>query len=241
MRAGRETAIPETGSFSEGLLRLLRAYLNIVSRWHWSLLLGLLVAMVVLDAAMEPDGMPVWANLAFSLMILLGAIFTANLSERWTRVGTALVLIWAAVRLAEDIAPTHMLDAMMIGMSFAITAGALALTFQQLFTLEDTLDAIFGAIFGYILIALTWGLLYHQIELWTPGAFDLGDDGHTRSEFVYFSLVTVTTLGYGDVLPISPLARILSGLQAVFGTLYVAIFIGRLVGQLGPPQRGRAE
>ena len=54
---------------------------------------------------------------------------------------------------------------------------------------------------------------------------------------LYFSLITVTTAGYGDITPVTPIAQISAGLEAALGTLYLAILIGRIVGQLAPLQR----
>ena len=71
------------------------------------------------------------------------------------------------------------------------------------------------------------------MELWSPGAFALAADSDPVTELLYFSLVTITTLGYGDISPVAPFARISAGFEAAMGTLYIAVLVARIVGALG--------
>ena len=87
--------------------------------------------------------------------------------------------------------------------------------------------------FGYFLLVVGWALFFDAMETWSPGAFALAADGDPFTELLYFSLVTITTLGYGDISPVAPFARISAGLEAATGTLYIAILIARIVGALG--------
>jgi hypothetical protein len=100
---------------------------------------------------------------------------------------------------------------------------------------QITLDTIFAAVIVYLLIALTFAMVYDLIFLLAPQSFlipNLTSPENTllRHEFLYFSLLTITTLGYGDIVAILPLAQMLSVLEAVVGQLYVAILIAGLVG-----------
>jgi len=86
-----------------------------------------------------------------------------------------------------------------------------------------------GAIVAYLLIALSFAILYHIIYLIDgPGSIK-GLLSYSRREFVYLSLSTLTTIGYGDVTPISEMARSLANLEALTGQLYPAVLIARLV------------
>jgi hypothetical protein len=86
-----------------------------------------------------------------------------------------------------------------------------------------------GAIVAYLLVALCFAIIYHFIYLVDgPGSIK-GLLSYTRREFVYFSLSTLTTIGYGDVTPVSEMARSLANLEALTGQLYPAVLIARLV------------
>ena len=96
---------------------------------------------------------------------------------------------------------------------------------------EITGNVIIAAVCGYFLIGLVWALIFSIIENALPGSFQMSEEeGAIVSDLSYFSFVTLTTLGYGDVTPSSIPARSLALLEAVMGQLYVAILIARLVG-----------
>lgn len=122
---------------------------------------------------------------------------------------------------------------------FTLTTGAILshiLTYKRV-----TADKIYGAICGYLLIGIIWALIYTALENFNPGSFafthGLSSIYHSPisypfyfAHFLYFSLVTLTTLGYGDITPLNSAARMLSSLEAVIGQLYIAVLIARLVG-----------
>ena len=93
------------------------------------------------------------------------------------------------------------------------------------------LNLLSGAAAVYLLLALIWALSYRFIGDLAPGAFNgLSPDHHSSwTQYLYFSLTTLTTLGYGDITPVNPFARIWVTFEAVVGVLYVAILVARLV------------
>lgn len=98
----------------------------------------------------------------------------------------------------------------------------------------DRVDAemIYGAVACYLLLGLIWTMLYTAIETLQPGSFALAatnKDPQLWDDLLYYSFVTLTTLGYGDVLPMSPRVRSLAILEAITGVFYVAILVARLV------------
>jgi hypothetical protein len=86
-----------------------------------------------------------------------------------------------------------------------------------------------GAIIVYLLTGLIFCLVYHSIYILSAVKSFNGLVGTHRKEFIYFSFCTLTTDGYGDILPLTPLARSLSNLEALVGQLYPAVLIARLV------------
>jgi voltage-gated potassium channel Kch len=96
-------------------------------------------------------------------------------------------------------------------------------------------EIIYGAICAYLLIGFMWGGIYLLIEVLNPGSFYIDaahniDNKTTYADFLYFSFVTVATLGYGDISPVTPLARNVSIMEGIIGVFYLAILVARLVG-----------
>jgi hypothetical protein len=98
-----------------------------------------------------------------------------------------------------------------------------------------TADRVRGAIAAYVLIGLCWAFIYHFIDLTLPGAFSLSSvrsepiDLERQQDFAYFSFVTLTTLGYGDITPIHRSARMFAIIEALIGQLYPATLLARLI------------
>ncbi len=103
---------------------------------------------------------------------------------------------------------------------------------NHLFTEKEvTGDVIIGAVCVYFLIGFMWGIFFTLLEHFQPGSFQFDRERMEHTAwFVYYSFVTLTTLGYGDITPMSTPARSLSVLEAVTGQLYLAVLIARLVG-----------
>jgi hypothetical protein len=102
-------------------------------------------------------------------------------------------------------------------------------------------DTLIGGVCAYFLLGVTWGGAYALIELLSPGSFAIspglaaagtwGIPTHPITPLLqYYSFVTLTTVGYGDMSPLSHVARLLSMLEALTGQLYLAVLVGRLVG-----------
>lgn len=200
---------------------------------------GLLLALMLGTIFLQPlargvPGMNAVSVLAVAAMLAAG-FRVAMPGTRIARLGIWATAIWAAFSL---LAVLHdYADGALGVVVFAAILGALSVwcTLHALFRQPDTdLDGLFGAVFGYFLVALVFSQVYVGLELLAPGSFVLPDDGEARDALLYFSLVTLTTLGYGDIVPVSPVARLAAGVEAAVGTLYIAILIGRIVGALKP-------
>jgi hypothetical protein len=110
-------------------------------------------------------------------------------------------------------------------------------------------DDVIGAICGYLLAGIAWGSLYLLVELLVPSSFrvhqaiagQLGDWYSRQALFDSYSLMTLTTLGSGDITPIRPPATSLTWIEAMFGQFYIAVIVAQLVGlrlaeALQPPE-----
>jgi len=133
-----------------------------------------------------------------------------------------------------------------------IASGYLDLTFYLIMTTailayvfrstEVTLEVLAAAICAYLLMGIGWTNLFVVIENHVPGSFSSGalasevagglQNVHDQQgHFSYFSLVTLSTLGYGDITPVTQPARMLAALEAIIGQLFIGVLIARLVGQ----------
>jgi len=95
-----------------------------------------------------------------------------------------------------------------------------------------TIHRIEGAIAAYLLLGFGWATAYEIVEYLNPGSFTGIQAGLAGfSSWIYFSFVTLATLGYGDIAPLHPAARSLATAEAITGQLYLAILVARLVSQ----------
>jgi len=95
-----------------------------------------------------------------------------------------------------------------------------------------TRETIFAEIVAYLLIALMWAFLYMTLERVSPGSFSFPDKGSwgETMRFEYLSFVTITTLGYGDITPVTDKATALALIEAVVGQIYLVVLVAWLVG-----------
>jgi ion channel len=96
-----------------------------------------------------------------------------------------------------------------------------------------TTGRIYASASLYLILGMFWYGLYNLIDTVAPGSFAhmraAAAGGIPRGSLLYFSFITLTTTGYGDVLPVSPVAQMAAALEAVTGVLYIAITVARLV------------
>ena len=97
---------------------------------------------------------------------------------------------------------------------------------------QVTRDLIAGAAVAYLMMALMWTFLYKSVEILEPGSFSLAETGFKTHGlvFIYYSFVTITTLGFGDITPTTSLASSLTILEAIVGQLFLVVVVAWLVG-----------
>jgi hypothetical protein len=167
----------------------------------------------------------------FVFLILLSAVYA--IAQRRGTVITALFLVVTAEVLKVlshglGIPSLDILSNILGGLLLAYTAVAILLYLFR----EDRItgDMIMGAVCAYFLMGLVWAFLYSTLEFFEPGSFHMPAGSINQATFTYYSYVTLTTLGYGEITPISMPARSFAILEAMMGQLYLAVLIARLVG-----------
>ena len=113
-----------------------------------------------------------------------------------------------------------------------------AVLYEVFLTYEVDVDHLIGAAASYVLLGLTFTYAFMTLQLLSDasllasqtGAAVVPDSGPGLAEFLYFSFVTLTTLGFGDIIPVTPSSRVLTTTEAIVGQLFLAILIARLMG-----------
>ena len=106
-----------------------------------------------------------------------------------------------------------------------------------------TTDGVFATIVVYVLVALFFARLYMLLMGWDPQSFDLPGPAAERAphllqvDLMYFSLITLATVGYGDILPVSDTARMLAVIEASVGQFYIAVVVAVFVGTYAAQRR----
>lgn len=107
-------------------------------------------------------------------------------------------------------------------------------------TQSVTQDMLAGAVSAYLLIGMTFSVLYTCVEAVQPNSFNVPQIDYLTREvpsFFYYSFVTLTTLGFGDIAPRTEVARALSIIEAILGQMYLAILIASMVGKVTAASR----
>ncbi|MGD9763324.1 MAG: ion channel [Candidatus Binatia bacterium] len=173
-------------------------------------------------------------GVAFALLLLSGIAATAR-SRAMAVFFSGVVLITQVVYWASALSAAPALHVPDLIASFIATGLLATILLRQAFREGPvTHGRIFAAVNAYLLIGLMFALLYSAIGALAPNAFSTAaTPPHVpltvTSPFVYFSFVTLTTVGYGDIQPIHPAARSLATLEAVIGQLFPAVLLARLV------------
>lgn len=194
------------------------------------LLLFLLLIFFLRPFLLNVPGFVFLMDLMF-LAVLIAGVFSARNKAGWYRVLAFLAVLTVGTLWTNEFLNLAVLrtiglvcGALFMGL---LVAMLVALLFAQQ---EVTFDLITGSICGYLLVGQVWAFLYALLETFSPGALGIATTaGEDVFSYSYFSYVTLTTLGYGDISPVSPAAQSLATLEAIFGQLYVAIIVARLV------------
>jgi len=208
---------------------------------RYATLLTTLVALILVVPVLDQT---VYGDLVFRAMIALIVVAAIWAVSDRSRVFWAVVVVGipsALVGFAADLDPRLAVESFHLAVTLLFLAIIMVLVFRSLLHQPRVdSDTVLGGISVYLLMVVFFTVLFGLVEHLAPGSFEVRGVAMTGSpeslaadEFwsvmIYFSMVTITTLGYGDVAPTQGAALILSSGEAVLGQLYVAVFIARLV------------
>jgi hypothetical protein len=195
----------------------------------------LAIFLFALYPMIEVGAMPSWSlDAAFGLFLLIGASFVFE-PRPLVRVFLVLIVVTLLVRVAGYLHPSRLLIAL-DAIAVMATAGAFGalLIVRVLRDGRINIHRILAACGTFLLLGLAFAQAYKLLALFVPDAFAMGgapvDEATMHYRFSYFSFVTLTSTGYGDITPIHPYSRSLATFEAITGQLYLAVLIARLVG-----------
>jgi voltage-gated potassium channel len=204
----------------------------------------LLVAVLVLVLAPLAVGAAEQRSLilrACSFGVILFGIL-AVLQHRKTRtIAVTLAVLASVAHGGSFVYGTQFYPQLRLALSAALFSFMAVIIARDVMRAEViTWDKIQGAVCAYLLFGVAWGVLYGWVGLGDPQAFSgaVGGGGDSGEPMVYFSFVTLTTLGYGDITPVSQTARTLSWLEAAFGQIYLVVLVAHLISRQLTHSRG---
>lgn len=203
---------------------------------HFYYLTGSLIVLLLLIALSEQSLSALqthFVRLAISGMLLIATLSVRD-ERRLFRISlglVALIVILGILDIWLDRLATRVLTLLLL---LAYLLGMAIQTFRKVLFSPGKIDIdrIVGAIAIYLLIGLIWAVVYVTIASVNRGAFNV-DVGRvwleSLPEFVYFSFVSLTTLGFGDIAPAAPITKFVVYMEAIVGQLYLAIMVAGLV------------
>lgn len=174
---------------------------------------------------------PLIESILFTAILISGIM---AVSDQWRNVWISLVLALPTLagrwihHYRPDVMPPELF---LIGGIFFVVFVIFRLLRSVLTASSVTTDVLCASLAAYLLLGLLWTLAYWLVAELIPNAFafSAGDKTLQGSNGLYFSFITLATVGYGDITPVAKVARMLAASEAIVGLLYVAVLIARLV------------
>jgi voltage-gated potassium channel len=218
---------------------------NFLVAWSKSLRFLQLTFFLLLFLLIMPliSGHP-YIIIFFHLLLLNVLLVSLSASDRLPRLRLVLVMFWLfgmvfyfKAILLPGWGPFGL--ALFLGAAFYLLflLGCIAAILIYVFkSPRITLDTIFAAVVAYFFLSIIFAILFTMLFSFNPNYFNLPAPATLpqfhllTSEMIYFSLITIVGVGYGDILPLLPFSRMLAAVEAVMGHFYMAVLIGWLVG-----------
>jgi hypothetical protein len=212
-----------------------------VSAWKYRALLASLLGLVVLYPLLGAAADTRLLLHLFFTLVFFAALLVVFIDRRHRVVATVLgvptvVGLWTGYFLPDvPRLPVAVAFHVLASLFFAFT---ILVVLGEVFREKGvTTDSVCGALCGYVLMGLVFGHFYNIIELQSPGSFR-GDDfaaplADDRRHYLltYFSFITLTTVGFGDISPGTNATRGLAAVEAILGQFYIAVLVATIIGK----------
>jgi hypothetical protein len=198
------------------------------------LLIALAVLLICAPFVEELEGGHLILSVLFSLVLIAAVVAVAD-RERTLAIALVLAVPAITARWINHFRPDLVHPSVFLICALVLLAFVIGHLLSFILRAPVvTVDVLCASIAAYLMLGLTWTVAYWLVDQVTPGgAFSFNTDRgeHSMNGFTgfYFSFITLSTVGYGDITPVSQAARWLAALEAMTGLLYVAVLIARLV------------
>jgi len=183
------------------------------------------------------------------LGLLFAGAYVLSARRVMALLGATLAILVHTLDVVVPAADPRVVRALQDSITAAFLVWVLVVVLREVFRPGTTeRNAIMGALGGFLVILTIFTRVHGLIETVSPGAYRMGGEAPSERAaaaevaiFQYFSTVTMTTVGFGDIVPVAIAARLVTGLEAIVGQIYVAVVIAALVGRAaGAPSADRA-
>ncbi len=191
-------------------------------------LLALLVVLIFLVQLFPSNLQDLLFDIFFTLIYISATLTVDRFKKQFVAVAILLMILsWIST---EDYLPVLNIISKAIAILFFCLV---VFSFIMMISRSRQVNAkvILESINGYLLMGIMFALLVALVMFINPASFHFPDPTTGFGDYIYFTLVSMTTLGYGDIVPISPTAKSLASFISVSGQLYIAIIIAMLVGK----------
>ena len=164
--------------------------------------------------------------------VLVTAVRVIATKNRRRMIAYFLAIIWLVISTISVVTQFEFLQIIENLLFIAFCFFCVGVILRRIVTAKEVdFEVVCDSVSTYLLIAIIWAVSYDSIYSLSPESFSFAGDGVklNLAHFIYFSLTTITTLGYGDITPVSVPVGIWSTLEAATGVFYMAILVARLV------------
>jgi len=203
------------------------------------LFFALLLLMVTVPLLSATPAGRIVGNL-INIGILIAAVAAVGRTARLYAVAVLLGVPVAGFQVAGIVwaDPQYLMLSWGFGAAFYFWTVALLLRYVLLPEVMNA-NKLYGAGAIYLMLGITWAYFYGVLQYFYPGAFAPAGAPLTMLDLLYYSFTVLTTVGFGDIVPVHPVARALTTLEQVIGVLYVAILIARLSSMYSTAEGGK--
>jgi len=209
---------------------------NLIRKNHFFWLTAALVGMLLTGAFTSefPESVSFWILEYSSIILLLLSLIGLREDRPWRKGLLILIGIMVLATIARNVSGYQNFNFvyMFLLLTFFVSAAWLVGN-KVLLTGHVDLNIITGSVALYLILGFIWAILYTFLIQLSPEAIRGVEPEnwiYSLSTMTYFSFVTLTTLGYGDISPVTPIAKVLVILEAVTGMFYFAIIVASLIG-----------